>query len=166
MRTLALLTAGLAVASLASACSGKRTVAARGVRVTVPSGWHVVAPAGTSVTDPKTLLVVGTEGVRPKTASQCEIAAYHVPARGAVVVVVGWKNASLAGGLPKRGREPLKKLLAVTRPSFECFSGRGTAADVGLRGKAYQVNVMVGDRASQKRVAEALAVARSFDRAR
>ena len=57
-------------------------------------------------------------------------------------------------------------LFAVHRPSFECFSGRGAVADVLLGGKPYQVNVMVGDRASKSRVAEALAVARSFDLAR
>jgi hypothetical protein len=165
MRTPALLTTGLAVVSLASACSSGRTVSAHGVRVSVPGGWHVVAPATSAVTDPDTLLVVGTAGVRAK-QSRCQIMAYRVPARGAVVVVVGWKNASLAGGLPRGGRAPLKKLLAVARPSFECFSGRGAAADVGLAGRAYQVNVMVGDRASKDLVARALAVARSFDRAR
>jgi len=63
----------------------------------------------------------------------------------------------------KPGRAPLKKLVMVTRPSFECFSGRGAAAQVVLGGKAYQVNVMVGDRASKQRVAEALTVTRSFN---
>jgi hypothetical protein len=118
------------------------------------------------VTDPQTLLVVGTAGVRPL-ASNCEIAAYPLPPAGAVVVVVGWKSVVTAGGAPwKPGRAPLKNLLAVHRPSFECFSGRGAVADVLLAGKPYQVNVMVGDRASKPRVAEALAVARSFDLAR
>jgi hypothetical protein len=154
------------VASLASGCSSERTLSAHGVRVTVPGGWHVVQPAATNVTDPQTLLVVGTARVRPKLSSQCPIAAYRVPARGAVVVVVGWKNASLAGGLPRGGRAPLNKLVAVTRPSFDCYSGRGTAANVGLRGRTYQVNVMVGDRASKQAVSSALAVARSFDRVR
>jgi len=39
----------------------------------------------------------------------------------------------------------------------------GAAAQVVLGGKAYQVNVMVGDRASKQRVAEALTVTRSFN---
>jgi hypothetical protein len=102
-------------------------------------------------------------GVRPRT-SQCQIAAYRIPAAGAVVVVVGWRSIVTAGGAPwKPGRAPLKKLVSVHRPSFECFSGRGAVAAVLLRGKPYQVNVMVGDRASKPSVAEALAVARSFD---
>ena len=118
------------------------------------------------MTDPQTLLVVGTAGVRPQ-ASNCGIAAYRLPPAGAVVVVVGWKSVATAGGGPwEPGRAPLKNLLAVHRPSFDCFSGRGTAATVLLAGKPYQVNVMVGDRASKRRVAEALAVARSFDLAR
>jgi hypothetical protein len=84
-----------------------------------------------------------------------------------VVVIVGWKSVLTAGGAPwEPGRAPLKNLLAVHRPSFECFSGRGASADVLLGARPYQVNVMVGDRASKPRVAEALAVARSFDLAR
>ena len=51
----------------------------------------------------------------------------------------------------------------MRRPSFECFTGRGAAAQVALGGRAYQINVMVGDKASKRRVAAALAVARSFD---
>jgi hypothetical protein len=81
-----------------------------------------------------------------------------------VVVVVGWKTATSGGGRLKPGRAPLKKLVRVRRPSFECFSGRGAAAQVALGDKAYQVNVMVGDRASRRVIAEALAVGRSFDR--
>jgi len=118
------------------------------------------------VSDPRTLLVVGTAGVRPQ-ASHCEIAAYRLPPSGAVVVVVGWESIASAGGSPwTRGRAPLKSLVAVHRPSFECFAGRGAASDVLLGGKPYQVNVMVGDRASKTRVEEALATARSFDLAR
>jgi len=118
------------------------------------------------MTNPQTLLVVGTAGVRPQ-ASNCEIAAYRLPPAGAVVVVVAWKSIVTAGGAPwKPGRAPLKNLVAAHRPSFDCFSGRGASAEVLLAGKPYQVNVMVGDRASKPRVAEALAVAQSFDLAR
>ena len=118
------------------------------------------------ITDPRTLLVVGTVGVRPK-VSQCQIAAYRIPAAGAVVVVVGWKSVASAGGGPQKpGRAPLKKLVSVHRPSFECFSGRGAVAQVLLRGTPYQVNVMVGESASRHRIEQALAVARSFDLAR
>jgi hypothetical protein len=106
--------------------------------------------------------VVGTGGVRPR-ASRCQIASYRVPAGGGVVVVVGWKSRE-AG--VKTGRAPLRKLRRVTRPSFECFSGRGAVAQVVLGGRSYQVNIMVGDHASQQRVAEALAIGRSFDLAR
>ena len=51
----------------------------------------------------------------------------------------------------------------MSRPSFECYSGRGAAEQVVLGGKAYQVNVLVGDRASRRLVTQALLVARSFD---
>jgi hypothetical protein len=115
------------------------------------------------MSDPRTLLVVGTAGVRPQ-AFHCGIAAYHLPPSGAVVIVVAWKSIASAGGGPwTRGRAPLKSLIAVHRPSFECFAGRGAASDVLLGGKPYQVNVMVGDRASKTRVKEALATARSFE---
>ena len=141
-------------------------VSAHGVRVTVPAGWHRVAAASPgAVTDPVTLLVVGTAGARPW-MSQCLESSYHVPADGAVVVIVGWTSAREAGGLNRPGRWPLKTLTSLRRPSFECFDGRGAAADLTLQGRDYQVNVMVGDRAARPLVADALAVARSFALAR
>jgi hypothetical protein len=79
-------------------------------------------------------------------------------------VVVGWKNLIISGAQNRKpGRWPLKRLTAVRRPSFECFNGRGAAADLVLRAKAYQVNVLVGDQASTRRIENALAIARSFD---
>jgi hypothetical protein len=138
-------------------------ISSHGVRVVVPPGWQPVEPAGDgNVVDPRTVLVVGTAGVKPR-SSQCQIAAYRVQPAGAVVVVVRWKTLTSGGGDGETGRAPLRKLLRVTRPSFECFGGRGAAVDLGLRGHAYQVNVLVGDRASERRVAQALRVARSLD---
>jgi len=150
-------------ATVAVAATGGRVVAANGVRLSVPPGWgRVHAASDGPVTDPRTLLVVGTAGVRAK-LTQCQIAAYRLPAGTAVVVVVGWRSLKYSGAVnAKPGYAPLKRLVAVRRPSFECFGGRGAAADVVIRGVAYQVNVMVGDRASRSRVAEALAVGRSF----
>jgi hypothetical protein len=151
------------LAGAAAAATSGRVVAAHGVRLTVPLAWSRVqaAPDG-PVTDPRTLLVVGTTGVRAK-KTQCQIAAYRVPADGAVVVVVGWRSLKYSGAeKAKPGYAPLKKLLTVRKPSFECFGGRGAAADVVIQGTAYQVNVLVGDRTSKRRVAAALAVGRSF----
>jgi hypothetical protein len=168
MRLPSVALAPLVFASLAVGCSsGGRTISSHSVRVVVPSGWQRVqaAPAG-PITDPRTLLVVGTAGVRPL-VTRCEIAAYRLPPSGAVVVAFGWKSIATAGGGPwTQGRAPLKSLVAVRRPSFECFSGRGASSAVLLGGKPYQVNVMVGDRPSKARVEEALAIARSFDLAR
>jgi len=148
----------LAVSTLG--LSGGHVIAANGVQLTAPAGWARVASAGDGpVTDPRTLLVVGTLGAQPR-ASRCQIAAYRVPANGAVVVIVGWKGA---GGNSRPGRKSLARLVSVRRVSFECFSGRGAVATLVLRGRQYQVNVMVGDRASKQRVEEALAVGRSFD---
>ena len=154
----------MVLVALACGCgahqSASTTVSSTGVRVVMPRNWMVVRPAPDApVIDPLTMLVVGTEGVRAR-SSQCQIAAYRVPAEGAVVVVVGWAGR---GGSMKPGRAPLKTMTTVRKPELECFSGRGAAAQVRLRGKVYQVNVMVGDRASKRRVAEALAVARSFN---
>ena len=78
--------------------------------------------------------------------------------------MVGWTQFALSGAQwEKPGRAPLKNLIAVQRPSFDCFAGRGAGTTLVLGGKAYQVNVLVGDRASKRRIGEALAVARSFD---
>jgi hypothetical protein len=167
VRSIALLGIALVCTTAATAGDGGRVVAAEGVRVVVPAGWqrvHAARPG--SVTDPRTVLVVGTNGSRPK-SSGCQIASYRVPVDGAVVVVVGWKHLALSGAQgAEPGREPLAALTAVRRPAFECFGGRGAATQVVLAGKAFQVNVLAGDHASRRRVAEALAVARSFDLAR
>lgn len=166
MRIVTALFLALALASIATASSAGRVVTAHGVRLTVPSRWRQVASAGDGpVVDPKTLLVVGTAGVRPR-GSQCQIAAYAIPPGGAVVVIVGWKTATSGGGHLKPGRAPLSGLRSVRRPSFECFNGRGAVAQVVLGGRAYQINVMVGDQATSGVVSQALAAARSFDLAR
>jgi hypothetical protein len=159
MRLVASVVLALALTSVANG-GGGRTLRARGVALTVPTGWHRVVSANDRP-DPRTLLVVGTAGVMPK-SSQCQIAAYRVPAQGAVVVVVGWKTATSGGGRMKPGNWPLKTLKSVKRPSFECFAGRGASASLALGGKAYQVNVMVGGSTSAQHIAEALAVGRSF----
>jgi hypothetical protein len=135
-------------------------VSANGVQVWAPAGWHRVASAGDGpVTDPRTLLVVGTPGVRAR-RTQCQIAAYRIPPEGAVVVIVGWKGANGDTGL---GTKELAGLTTVKRGVSECFKGRSASATVVLGQREYQVSVMVGDRASKKRIAEALDVARSFN---
>jgi hypothetical protein len=158
---LAALMAFLAFTSVAGG-SGDTILSAHGVALTMPVGWHRVAPAGDGpVSDPRTLLVVGTPGAAPK-PTQCQIAAYRVPTNGAVVVVLGWKTAGSGGGRMKPGRAPLKHLISVRGHSFECFAGRGAVADLTLGVHSYQVNVMVGDRATRKVIDQALAIGRSF----
>ncbi|HEV7564924.1 MAG TPA: hypothetical protein VGO31_03070 [Microbacteriaceae bacterium] len=161
MRTVVSAILALALASVACARSGQ-TVRAHGVAVSTPADRRRVPAAGDGpITDPRTLLVVGTAGVAPK-ATQCQIGTYRVPSNGAVVVIVGWKTATSGGGRINPGRWPLKAMTSVRRPSTECFAGRGASASVALGRRAYQVNVMVGDSASTQRVAAALAVGRSF----
>ena len=148
----------LVLALALAGCSGKRTVSAHGVRVTVPPGWRrVAAEEDGNLIAPRTLLVVGTNGVTARRPSQCPPAAYRVPPGGAAVTILGW-----IGEPSGRGRAPLQQLVRVGR-SFECSKRRGAVAIVGAGGNTYQVNVVVGDRASSRQVAEALAVARSFD---
>jgi hypothetical protein len=165
-----LLLAGITISvAMGGASSSERIIVAYGIRLVVPAvGWQRVPPASPGpVTDPRTLLVVGTPGVRPLSSQRspkCQIAAYRIPPTGAAVVIVRWQSVTSAGGGPwTPGRAPLGKLRSVHRPSFECFSGRGAVADVLLGGHPYQVNVLVGDGASTESVAAALAVARSFD---
>jgi hypothetical protein len=139
-------------------------VSSGGVRVAIPVGWTQVKPASDApVVDPRTLLVVGTHGVEVQ-RSQCEITKYHVPARGAVVVVIGWLSSKAGGGPVGLGRAALSTTLKAVHPSaFECSDLRGAAVEVRLGGRDYQVNVMVGDQASSERIDQALVVARSFN---
>ena len=160
MRLLAIV--GVVLAFTSASGGGGQIVRAHGVALVIPAGWHRVASAGDGpVIDPRTLLVVGTAGMASR-SSQCQIAAYRVPARGAVVVILGWKSATSGGGRMKPGRWPLKRLTSVKRRSFECFAGPGAASSLVLGGKAYQVNVMVGRSTPAQEIAEALAIGRSF----
>jgi hypothetical protein len=149
--------------AVASNLEVERVIERNGVTLDVPQSWSVVEPGDAGIVDPTTALVAGSPGVKPMPKPACQVAAYRVPPAGAVVVVVRWRTITSGGGQPRLGRAPLKTLTRVTRPSFECFAGRGTAAQLALGSHAYQVNVMVGDRATPGSIRQALAVARSFD---
>lgn len=136
-----------------------RPVVAGAVGVHVTDDWARVSPATSgSESDPRTMLVVGTRGVAAR-PSRCQVSSYRIPSDGGAVVVLGWRGPA-PEGLP-RDRSELQSL-RLKRPMFECFDGRGAVAQIVVKGRAYQVNVMVGDRATRETVAEALAVARSF----
>jgi hypothetical protein len=158
-RVLALVVAGLVVVGVAMAADAQRPIEANGVSLRVPAEWVRVPRADNGfVGDPRTLLVVGSRGVRP-TDTDCLVASYRVPADGAAVVVIGWKGKLSAHYVGGRDTLVFREL---ERGYFECFAGRGVAAQIDLDGRTYQVNVMVGDRVEKAEAAEALAVARSF----
>jgi hypothetical protein len=155
----AALAALVAVAAFAAvpAVAALEPVRGGGVELTVPDDWSKVDKAQKPVgTEPRTLLVVGTTGARP-IESDCLVASYRVPANGAVVVVVGWRESFGTTGLL-----PLSAL-KLRRETFACFDGRGGVAQITRGGRDFQISVMVGDRADARTVAEALAVARSFE---
>jgi hypothetical protein len=140
----------------------KHRVSSHGVSLALPPDIHVIHPASPGpVTDPQTLIVVGTHGVHP-IRSKCQIASYHVPSRGAVIVIIRWRSSFDAGGSGGPGISALRHLTGVKQPTFECYSGRGAGVQFRSGGHPYQVNVMVGDHASTARIAQALAVARSL----
>jgi len=148
--------AGAVLAPLAAATDGAHVLrGAGGAQVTAPAGWSRVDAAVLDVTEPRTLLVIGTKGVRA-IETACQVSSYRVPPDGAVVVVIGWKRPS-AGVVWL----PLSTM-RLRRDTFECFDGRGAVAQIVRGGRDYQLNVMVGDRADTQVAAEALAVARSF----
>jgi hypothetical protein len=159
-----LVLSGTGEAAFGSSSAAASVIRRGGVKVDAPRSWRLIVPAGeASFTDPKTVLVAGSPGVAASLTSSCQIASYRLPTDGAVVVIVRWRTVTSGGGRPPTGRASLKSLTHVSRPSFECFKGRGAAVQLSLRGHAYQVNVMVGDRASPRRVEQALSVARSFN---
>ena len=136
---------------------GWRGIAADGVSVRVPRDWRRVAPADPGpMTDPVTVLVVGTRGVRAK-PSACQIASYTIPPAAAVVVIVEWRQLTVTAPASRRELRTMR----VRPRAFEC-GGRGAAAVVRLHGRPFQVNVLVGPRATKRRVADALLVAKSI----
>jgi hypothetical protein len=142
------------VASAAVAATGD-TARAWGIQLTLPDGWSKVAPAAeTRTTDPRTMLVIGTDGVRAMD-SDCQVSSYKVPADGAAVIVIGWRT-SVGASFP-----PLSAM-KMRRGTFDCFAGRGAFARVTRGDRDFQVNVLAGDRASNATVEDALAAARSL----
>jgi hypothetical protein len=140
--------------SAAHAAAGE-AVRGGGVQLTVPAGWSKLVPAHDPVDEPRTLLVVGTDGSRA-IESACQVSSYRVPADGAVVVVIGWRDAVGGGSFL-----PLSSL-KLRRGTFECFAGRGGVARITRRERDFQVNVMVGDKADVATIADALEAAHSF----
>jgi len=149
----------LAFVGAAAAADGD-TARGGGVEIVLPDGWtRIQPPAQTPTDDPRTVIVIGTSGVRA-VDSDCLVSSYRVPSDGAVVVVIGWRDAAGASSfLPLSG-------MKLRRGTFGCFPDRGAVAQVTRRGLDYQVNVMVGDRASAETIDAALDAARSIVAAR
>jgi len=150
--------AALAVLALVggAAAAAESTVRGGGVELVLPDGWARIQPAPqTSTDDPRTAIVIGTDGVRA-IDTDCQVSSYRVPSDGAVVVVIGWRDATGASSyLPLSG-------MKLRRGTFQCFPNRGAVAQVTRRGLDYQVNVMVGDRASAETIDAAFDAARSI----
>ena len=119
-----------------------------------PTAGRRSLPRPDTRTDPRTLLVIGTDGVKAIT-SDCQVSSYRVPADGAAVVVIGWRDSVGASYLPLSA-------MKLRRGTFECFAGRGAVGRITRRDRDFQVNVLVGDRASDATVATALDAARSL----
>lgn len=153
--TIALLALGLAAVVVATASAVPDDVArAGGVQLTLPDGWTKVVSRDTRVDDPRTLLVIGTDGVKA-IDSDCQVSSYRVPSDGAVVVVIGWRD-SIGGTLL-----PLSAM-KLRRGTFDCFAGRGAVGRLTRRDRDFQLNVMVGDRASTATIDAAFDAVKSF----
>lgn len=154
--TLSLLAIGLVAAVVASASAAAGDVArSGGVQLTLPDGWSKVVSRDTRVDDPRTLLVIGTDGVKG-IDSDCQVSSYRVPSDGAVVVVIGWRDS--VGGT---GLLPLSAM-KLRRGTFDCFAGRGAVGRLTRRDRDFQVNVMVGDRATAATIDAAFDAVKSF----
>jgi hypothetical protein len=156
LKALAAATAVVALTATAVAAAADDIArGAGGAQLTLPTGWSKVIPASDTRSDPRTLLVIGTDGAKP-IESDCQVSSYRVPADGAVVVVIGWRD-SVGGSsyLPLSG-------MKLRRGTFDCFPGRGAVGRVTRRDRDFQVNVLVGDRASDATIDAALDAARSL----
>jgi hypothetical protein len=147
---------GLVAAVVASASAAAGDVArSGGVQLTLPDGWSKVVSRDTRIDDPRTLLVIGTDGVKG-IDSDCQVSSYRVPSDGAVIVVIGWRDS--VGGT---GLLPLSAM-KLRRGTFDCFAGRGAVGRLTRRDRDFQVNVMVGDRASAATIDAAFDAVKSF----
>jgi hypothetical protein len=128
---------------------------AGGVQLTLPDGWTKVVPAReTRSGDPRTLLVIGTDGVKA-IETDCQVASYRIPSDGAIVVVLGWRDSVGSSLFPMSA-------MKLRRGTFECFAGRGAVGRLTRRDRDFQINVMVGDHADTGTVADAFEAARTL----
>ncbi len=136
-----------------------RPVESDGVSLRLPPAWSdTQVPRPPANADAETVIVVGTEGVKLQ-KTPCLVASYRVPEDGAAVVVIA-RRGSASAAVPRDRSE--FHALKLQREYLACFDGRAAVAQIALNGRAYQVNVLVGDRAGAHVVLQALAVARSF----
>lgn len=149
----------LVTATAATAASWRVLAVDDSVSMRVPPAWSAVEAApGTTTADAETILVIGTDGVVPR-RTPCLIASYRIPVDGAAVVVIR-RIGVASSAVPTDRRELIA--LRLQREYLSCFDGRAGVAQIAIDGRAYQVNVLVGDRAPLLVVFDALVAARSF----
>jgi len=154
---LALALSVLLVAATANAAI-RRPVTAAGVSVRVPAGWSRIALGSQSGT-PRRILVVGTAGVRPASATRCRLAAYRIPRGGAAVVIAAQPVSGRPGGV--ENGIALRRL-RLGRGRLQCYPELGGFVSLHLGTRRFQVAVLADGGAGIGRIADALAVARSF----
>jgi len=158
-RRLALLLALAALLVAATAAAAARhPVTASGVSVRVPPDWIRIS-LGRQSGAPRRILVVGTAGVRPVLTARCRLAAYRIPIGGAAVVITAQWAKGRPGGV-ENGIALRRLRLGLGR--LRCYSQLGGFVTLHLGTRRFQVAVMVDRRAGIGRIADAIAVARSF----
>ena len=152
----ALCSASLAAGGSAALAASGDPARGGGIQLALPTGWARIAPAKSDrLDDPRTVLVIGTRGVEA-IDTPCQVSSYRVPSEGAVVVVIGWREAVGGSSFFPLGAMKLR------RGTFECFAGRGAVGRVMRRDRDFQVNVMVGYRADHSTIYAALDAPRSI----
>lgn len=159
MRVLALVVTALALVGCGG--SGWRTWQGRGVTVRIPRGWHATRARLTPVTWPVQFLAVasyplpagdrGADGCEPKAAVD------RLPAGGAFLF--GWEYAGTPDGTVRRADFPSRprRFSLVHLGRYECLD-HSYLIRFRAGGRAFQVHVLFGRRASERTRALALRV--------
>jgi hypothetical protein len=145
-----------ATAQTASEAAPTRTGIA-GVSIELPPGWHAGTPADGNVIDPLTRVAASSAPIRLRQVP-CQIARYAPPPTAVAVVLVEWKPSDEArpGARPQRFTRQTLKLYPP--PAIECFDGPGGTVQFVDHGRVFGAYLLVGKRAPQGLVEEALSV--------
>jgi len=159
--------AGLVVALLivlstigsADDSTARRTVENFGVRLNLPEGW-IRAPTSRlpqPFSSPRARLLVSSDPIVFDTPG-CKYFTFAIQTKAIAILIVEWIDGSDNEALPGRPSRFTRETLGIRRGGLECWTGRGGSAVFHAADRALAAYVLLGPKAGDREVEDALKV--------